>query len=252
MKVLKLSLIVTTVFLTFSDAQSQEMQNISIQKYNFGFHALENTSSVIFKIKPSNTPLISKLNVSFTKYLPIVLTFYGLVATQSNPLKNINDELQEEILEHRPTGRVHVDDYLQYYPALTTFAFKLSGKSSKNNLANSIRIFGVSTLMMGGTVFALKKIMREVRPDGSNTSSFPSGHTATAFANAEFMRQEFKNTSPLWSYSGYLAASATGGLRMYNNKHYFSDVLAGAGIGILSTKAAYYINRKIFSRKHPQ
>jgi membrane-associated phospholipid phosphatase len=36
---------------------------------------------------------------------------------------------------------------------------------------------------------------------------------------------------------------------MYNNKHYFSDVIAGAGIGILTTKAAYWINNKLFKNK---
>src|SRR5690349_22769192 len=41
--------------------------------------------------------------------------------------------------------------------------------------------------------------------------------------------------------SGYAVAAATGYLRMYNNKHWFSDVMAGAGIGIASTKIAYWL-----------
>ena len=66
------------------------------------------------------------------------------------------------------------------------------------------------------------------------------------------MFQEFKNESIWYGVTGYLIATGTGALRMYNNRHWFSDVIAGAGIGILSTKAAYWLAPKInklFSNK---
>jgi membrane-associated phospholipid phosphatase len=97
----------------------------------------------------------------------------------------------------------------------------------------------MSTLIMATSVRALKKITHSQRPDGSNYESFPSGHTATAFAAAEFMRVEYQHSHPLLSMTGYVAAAATGALRMYNNRHWLSDIAGGAGIGILSTQAAY-------------
>ncbi len=41
--------------------------------------------------------------------------------------------------------------------------------------------------------------------------------------------------------AGYAIATTTGIFRLYNRDHWFSDVVAGAGFGILSTKAAYLI-----------
>ena len=100
---------------------------------------------------------------------------------------------------------------------------------------------------------SLKKITHIQRPDGSSYESFPSGHTAEAFASAEFLRQEYKDVSPWYGIAGYAAATATGALRIYNNKHWLSDVVAGAGIGIASTKLAYWIypaiKRKFFKNK---
>jgi membrane-associated phospholipid phosphatase len=91
------------------------------------------------------------------------------------------------------------------------------------------------------------------RPDGSSNNSFPSGHTANAFMGAEFLYQEYKDVSPWYGIAGYVVATGTGLFRMYNNRHWFSDVVAGAGFGILSTKVAYWIypwmKEKIFKEK---
>lgn len=71
------------------------------------------------------------------------------------------------------------------------------------------------------------------RPDGSNNKSFPSGHTATAFMAATMLHKEYGGRSPWYSIAGYSMATVTGVSRMLNNKHWLSDVLVGAGIGIL-------------------
>jgi membrane-associated phospholipid phosphatase len=58
---------------------------------------------------------------------------------------------------------------------------------------------------------------------------------------AEFLAQEYTGRSHIYGIVGYSFAVTTGVLRMYNHDHWFSDVVAGAGFGILSTKAAYLI-----------
>lgn len=106
---------------------------------------------------------------------------------------------------------------------------------------------------MGGTVNGLKNISGVERPDGTSRNSFPSGHTATAFMGAEFLFQEYKDVSIWYGISGYLVATGTGFFRMYNDRHWLTDVAAGAGIGILSTKIAYWIHpfikRNLFKDK---
>lgn len=84
------------------------------------------------------------------------------------------------------------------------------------------------------------------RPDGSSRTSFPSGHTATAFMTATMLRHEYGHLSPWIGIGGYTVATGTGLMRMANNKHWLSDVLTGAGIGILSTEVGYYLGDLLF------
>lgn len=88
-----------------------------------------------------------------------------------------------------------------------------------------------------------------MRPDGSNDHSFPSGHTATAFMTATMLTKEYGHKSPWIGIGVYLMATATGLMRMANNKHWLSDVLTGAGIGILSTEMGYYLADLVFKEK---
>ncbi len=67
--------------------------------------------------------------------------------------------------------------------------------------------------------------------------------TATMFT------KEYGHKSPWVGVGAYSVATATGLMRMANNKHWLSDVLTGAGIGILSTEVGYYFADLIFREK---
>jgi membrane-associated phospholipid phosphatase len=95
---------------------------------------------------------------------------------------------------------------------------------------------------MGTVVFATKNITNQERPDHSDNLSFPSGHTALAFTNAGLLYYEYKDSNLWYASSGFLFATATGVLRIANNKHYTSDVLTGAGIGLASGLIVSYWN----------
>lgn len=94
----------------------------------------------------------------------------------------------------------------------------------------------------------MKLSFRERRPDSDTRNSFPSGHTATAFMGAEFLYREYGDVSPWIGYAGYAVAATTGYLRIYNNRHYLNDVIAGACVGILSARIAYWIYPRIFKK----
>ncbi|MDG3583938.1 phosphatase PAP2 family protein [Galbibacter pacificus] len=181
--------------------------------------------------------------------VPSVLIGYGLLATESHTLIDFNGEIKEEVNEHIDE-KFTMDDISQYAPALAVYGLNMADIKGRNTLRDRTVILGTAYLIMGSSVTGLKAITRVERPDGTSRNSFPSGHTATAFMGAEFLYQEYKDVSVWYGMAGYAVAVGTGFFRIYNDRHWFSDVVAGAGIGILSTKIAYwvhpFINKKLF------
>lgn len=80
--------------------------------------------------------------------------------------------------------------------------------------------------------FGLKYSVKRERPDGSNTRSFPSGHTMYAFQGATFIHRRYGLQYALAAYTGALFVGYS---RIKSDKHYLGDVLAGAAIGTLSS-----------------
>lgn len=141
------------------------------------------------------------------------------------------------------------DNYLQYAPAAVMLAMKAAGVQSRSSWGRMWASGALSAALMGGTVYALKQTTQVRRPDGSNKHSFPSGHTATAFMTATMLTKEYGQRYPWIGIGAYSVASATGLMRMANNKHWLSDVMTGAGIGILSTEVGYYLADLLFKEK---
>jgi hypothetical protein len=181
--------------------------------------------------------------------IPTVLIGYGVIGLKSDQLLTFNHQIKNEVTEDID-NKITVDDFSQYAPAASVYALNAFGVKGKNNMRDRSVIFVTSYVIMASTVLGLKSLVHEERPDGSSNNSFPSGHTATAFAGAEFLWQEYKDKSIWYGIAGYAVATGTGLFRIYNNRHWLTDVAAGAGIGILSTKLAYwmnpYITRKLF------
>ena len=191
-------------------------------------------------------------NIKFnTKQLiiPGVLFTYGVVALGSDYLKLINKEIREEVTENID-DHYTIDDFSQYAPAASVYVLNGIGIKGKNNFKDRTIVLATSYLFMSSIVTGLKSVAKVERPDGSSKNSFPSGHTATAFMGAEFLYQEYKDENIWYGISGYAVAAGTGFFRIYNGRHWLSDVVMGAGIGILSTKVAYwslpYLQNRIF------
>ena len=181
--------------------------------------------------------------------LPTVMMSYGFVGLESDGLKKLDSSTNVEIHEHNPLFNSTIDNYTQFVPGAVVFALNGLGIKGKHNWKDAALIYGGSIAISTAIVVPLKKITKVERPDVSALNSFPSGHTAIAFASAEFLRREYWNTSPWIGVAGYAMATSTGLLRMYNNRHWFSDVVAGAGVGVASTTLSYLIYDKVL-KKH--
>lgn len=177
--------------------------------------------------------------------LPAAMIAYGATAVKNGTLQNLNAEVKEHIWEDHPHGKWHIDNFLLYSPTVSVYALNAIGIHGAHNFKDRTMIILLANAFAQGTVFSLKSWTHETRPDASDHLSFPSGHTAEAFVGAEFMRLEYKDVSPWYGVAGYAMATATGVLRMYNNKHWMSDVVAGAGVGIASTRVAYWLYPKL-------
>ncbi len=172
--------------------------------------------------------------------VPASMLAYGLVTLAVDPLKDANEYFQKEIWVEHPHQQFHADDFLQYAPAIAVYGLNTAGVKGKNNFRDRTAIFLLSNIFLNAAVIPLKGLTKVMRPDGSSRS-FPSGHTAEAFAGAEFLREEYRSVSAWYGITGYATATATGFLRIYNNRHWLNDVIAGAGVGIISTKLAYLV-----------
>ena len=181
--------------------------------------------------------------------VPTAMIGYGFGSLTNGQLQKWNKNIREEVVEDCAGFHTRVDDYLKYAPAATVYLLNFAGIKGRHKIIDRTIILTVSNTLTNQLVTALKHGTHQLRPDGSAFNSFPSGHTATAFVGAEFMNQEFGWKSPWYSVAGYSMASGTALLRILNNRHWFSDVMAGAGIAMLTTRATYWIYAKLENRK---
>lgn len=148
-----------------------------------------------------------------------------------------------------PGFRHDCDDYLQYAPAVLMVGLKSCGYRGRSSWGRMLVSDALAAATMAAIVNSCKYSVRTLRPDGSTRNSFPSGHTATAFMTATMLAKEYGGRSRWFAVGGYAAATAVGVLRQLNNRHWMSDVVTGAGIGILSTELGYLFAGLIFGQR---
>lgn len=172
--------------------------------------------------------------------IPGVLIGAGIIRLESGWLRHTDHETKEELQEH-PHSNLGIDDFSQYSSLAAAYGLRLCGVKGLHDYVDLTIISATAYMLAGVSVFGVKTLTKVIRPDGSTPNSFPSGHTTTAFVGAEILRREYWNVSPWIGIAGYAVAAETGFLRMYNNRHWLTDVVAGAGFGILCAQAAYWL-----------
>jgi hypothetical protein len=172
---------------------------------------------------------------------PAALITYGALSFWVHPIRHVDFYVQSEVAKSDPTFSTHAESYFLFAPIVAVYGLDLLGVQGKNTFVDRTALLALSAGFAGVSDEVLKHATWRLRPNRADHYSFPSGHTTIAFMGAEFMAQEFDAKSPWYGVFAYTVATATGVFRLYNRDHWFSDVVAGAGFGILSTKAAYLI-----------
>jgi len=200
----------------------------------------------------------SKTNPGVRPFQPIEdLTFVGvpvfaagwIIKSEKKSFRQDynNKHANTRLLTNFKTG---IDDYTQFFGPVATVGLKLAGMEGRSDwprlMSSALMSYGIMAALVNG----IKYTASEMRPDGTTANSWPSGHTATAFVGATVLHKEYGLTrSPWFSVAGYGVATATGVMRILNNRHWISDVLSGAGIGIMSTELGYALGDVLFKGK---
>ncbi|RSK51371.1 phosphatase PAP2 family protein [Hymenobacter rigui] len=174
--------------------------------------------------------------------VPVTLVTLGYLSRNENVLDEMKEEVHEETREHFPNFHTGLDDYSRHLPIWGAYGLYAVGMKGDRGVVPFTVCYGLSHALSTGIVSHLKHISRTQRPDNpADFSSFPSAHTAEAFMTATLLHEQFGKDRPWVSVAGYSVATATGAMRMLNNRHWVTDVLAGAGIGFLSAEAVWRV-----------
>lgn len=163
--------------------------------------------------------------------------------------QEVNHNVQEWSNEVSDGRSVKVDNYLQYAPLAALYGLKVCGVPSRDDYWPMTRLSVETFVVSTAVVHIVKNVTDVKRPDSWALNSFVSGHTATAFSNAELLRLEYRDVSPWIGVAGYTVAVVTGLLRIYNNRHWSADVVAGAGVGVLSAQVTNWVDGIVWKQR---
>lgn len=181
-----------------------------------------------------------KINNTFLKrsILPLSMITVGIMANNSQFEKDLRSDIRSKV---RNDFQFRIDDYFQFVPIAEIYLADVLNIQAKNHWFDQTKYLFISNAITAAITQGLKRITLKTRPDLSTKDAFPSGHTSFSFTNASVLMHEFKDSAPILAYSGYFFSTTTSAFRMINDRHWISDVIVGAGIGILVTELVYYM-----------
>jgi len=222
--------------------------------FNFNSSAL--SAQPLAKISQPNNDTIASVKETPTHYLkPAALIVPGtfLVYTGLKPfiggIGRLDDTIYSHIKTKYPGFHTSAEDYMMWAPSASIYFLDACKVKTKHTFKEQLILDAGSIIITGGVGYAMRVVSRHIDAYKTYATKFPSGHTANAFRGAELLHQEIKDDNKLISYSGYVVASAVGVLRIYNKDHLLTEVLSGAGLGILSAKLTYWIFDKVKYKK---
>lgn len=168
--------------------------------------------------------------------VPTAMIGLGAVAISNHKLcdwkMDVRDAMQRGRGSHH---KANVESWVTLTAQIGVIAL---GPRPKHSFTDRMLVKLTGYTLLYTTMPIVKRCIKEPRPDGHSNHAFPSYKTANAFFVAEQVRIE---RGWGWGMGMYAVAAGVGVLQMYNDRCYVNDVLAGAGMGILATHAAYWL-----------
>jgi membrane-associated phospholipid phosphatase len=230
----KIHLILTLLFINIYSLPILAQDSVYVPK--FSSDTIQKNENIERYLKPSAI------------VIPATFIIYGGLKPVINDISKLDNRVMSNIQERYPDFRGNAADYLMWAPSAGIYAMDALKVKTAHNFKQHLILDAGSIAITGALGLGMRIISRNIKGFDTDNTEFPSGHTANAFRGAEILHQELKQKNNLLSYSGYVVATAVGVLRIYGKEHYFSQVMAGAGLGILSTKITYWIFEKIKDR----
>ncbi|MGZ3768655.1 MAG: phosphatase PAP2 family protein [Bdellovibrio sp.] len=179
-------------------------------------------------------PVFEPQETDHTKYLWMTgAAAVGILAVQS-----IDGDIKSRYGDHQlmPAWQSRIgDQYVSYGGNILIAVGQLIW--DRDNGINHTR----ALLFTFAATHTLKYLILQERPDGSDHYAMPSGHTSTAFATATSLTMAYG-----WKVGvpAYAMATFTGLSRINDDRHWGSNVMAGALLGILIGKATFFKNKE--------
>lgn len=198
-----------------------------------------------FKQKDTRTQYFKPV----TLIVPGTFAVYVALKPAISGIRNLDNDIMAQMKNNHLNFHTHADDYLMWEPSASLYVMDAFKVKTKHTFKEHLLLDAGSIVITGGIGYVMRQVSGHISAYNSQGTEFPSGHTANAFRGAEIIHQELKDDHKLLSYSGYLVATSVGVLRIYNKDHLLTEVLAGAALGMLSTKLTYWIFDKVKYKK---
>lgn len=154
----------------------------------------------------------------------------------------LDDSVREHFEDHDLGGLQSFGDKLgdpEVVVPVTAGIFVI-GRIAKNQRFRDMSYdFAQAQIAVGALGGLLKVSVRRERPNGSNTRSFPSGHSYSWFTSATVVERHYGFWAALPVYGLWAVVGLS---RVENEAHYFSDVIGGAALGYLIGRTARRVN----------
>ena len=144
---------------------------------------------------------------------------------------SVREWVQQDLRQGGSQPFYDLGTYLEYTNGIAHLGLGLLGAKSRHAVVDRAIESAISYGFALGGGFVLKRLVARPRPDGTGADSFPSGHSIISFTGAELVRMDYDWG---WGAGAYAGALIVAGDRSYGDRHWLTDVLAGAAWGVLS------------------